>query len=99
MNATPVGGAAEPSDGPEIGPEVEVPGGTAVEGGDPDDGAGRSPVPPPRSGPDGLPRRTPAMRGSPVGPAEEPARDPEGRAFDPVDEATLNRLLSGLRGI
>jgi hypothetical protein len=100
MNATPAGGAAEPSDGHEIGAEVEVSGGAdAVEGGDPDNRHARSSVPPPRSGANGLPRRTPTVHGSPAGPAEEPARDPEGRIFDPVDEATLNRLLSGLREI
>jgi hypothetical protein len=100
MNATPAGGAAEPSDCHEIGPEVEVPGGTdAVERADLDDRDGRSSVPRPRCGAHGLPRRTPAVHGSPAGPAEEPARDPDGRAFEPVDEATLNRLLSGLREI
>jgi len=56
-------------------------------------------LPGPRSGRQPLPRRSRAVSEPPFGPVEEPGRDPEGRPFEPVDEATLTRLLTGLRDI
>jgi hypothetical protein len=56
-------------------------------------------LPTPRSGTRRLPRRTREDATVPVGPGPEPARDPDGRLFEPIDETTLSRLLSGLRDI
>jgi hypothetical protein len=97
MNSTPSDGAAEPS--PErTAPDAEV--GDRVDAG-PASGARPEPgaVPEPRSGLQPLPRRARSVSGGPVVPAPAPGRDPEGRPLPPVDEETLNRLLSGLREI
>ena len=64
-----------------------------------DEQAARPLLPGPRPGPRRLPRRTREEASTPFGPGPEPARDPDGRPFEPVDEATLSRLLSGLRDI
>lgn len=87
MNSTPSDEAAGPSPDP-----------TAPDAGS-RSGEGSDAVPGPRSGPRPLPRRTRGVAGSAQAPEPEPARDPEGRPLRPVDEETLNRLLSGLRDI
>jgi hypothetical protein len=75
---------ATPTDGHEVGTDEQAAGPL---------------LPTPRSGTRRLPRRTREGAALPVGPGPEPARDPDGRPFEPVDEATLTRLLSGLREI
>jgi hypothetical protein len=57
---------------------------------DPDGADVLPPLPAPRSSGE-LPRR--------VRPSAEPGHDPEGRPLGPLDDDTLNRLLSGLREI
>jgi len=94
MNPTPTGRAATPSaDGHEVG-EVEGPNGTAPPAVPGAEGDVPPPLPAPRSAPP-LPRRARPAAGS----GKEPARDPGDHPFDPVDEETFQRLLSGLREI
>ena len=98
MNPTPTGGATAPSpDGREPGTEVgtdDDPGRPPVDTGASDDGDVLPPLPAPRAV-RSLPRRPrDASARSPVS-----EQDPDGRPFDPVDEDTLSRLLSGLREI
>lgn len=50
----------------------------------------------PEQGPPPLPRRRPATDAADD---REPARDPDGRPVEPVDDAMLYRLLTGLREI
>lgn len=86
MNATPTGGSATPtSDGGD--PPIPDPSTAAPQGERPDDTS--SSVPTPRSGLHALPRRN----------RPRPDRDAEARRSAESDEATLNRLLAGLREI
>ena len=57
-------------------------------------------VPSPRSGADPLPRRIrPGSSDRKHEPDAAPGSSPDGRPYTAADEATLNRLLTGLREI
>ncbi len=92
MNSIPTGGRAASPDGDD--PAATGAGGSSAA----DRGAGVPPVPAPRSGDDPLPQRARPRTGA-AQPGPEPERAPDGRPYTTPDAATLDRLLSGLRGI
>jgi hypothetical protein len=98
MNPTPSGGPVTPSPDGDQQHATEVEDLAADETGEEPVEAGPA-VPAPRSA-EPLPRRArsgtePRRRA----PDARPGRDPDGRRYTAADDATLNRLLAGLREI